>query len=125
MHPPAPLPPHPHRHLDIPRHPIPHIQRPVLPGLIPNNKQLINLVLFHPNPLRLSRELRQTPVGCVARFVDDVDVKVLLLRGEQGGGEGVEGGRGGLGEAQDGERGFVGEEGGGVPGLDVLAEDDG
>lgn len=57
--------------------------------------------------------------------MDDVDVKVLLLRGEQGGGEGVEGGRGGLGEAQDGERGFVGEEGGGVPGLDVLAEDDG
>lgn len=45
------------------------------------------------------------------------------MRGEQRGGEGVEGGGGGVGQAQDGERGFVREERGRVPGLDVLAED--
>lgn len=123
MHPPAPLPPHPHHPLDIPRHPIPHIQRPVLPGHLRHRKQPVNILLAHPHPRRRTRQLRQPSVGCVAGFPDDVDVKVLLLRGEQRGGEGVEGGGGGVGQVQDGERGFVREERGRVPGLDVLAED--
>lgn len=42
------------------------------------------------------------------------------MRGEEGGAEVVEFCRG---QAQDGEAGFVGQCGGGVPGLDLLAED--
>lgn len=116
---------HPHhpRRLDQPlqiiRHPIPRIQRPILPRLIRNPQQGHHPLLIHPHTL--PRQPRQTHIRLVAALIHDIDIEVIPLVREQRGRVIPECRRG---ELQDREGGFVEEGGGGVPGLDLLAEDE-
>ena len=108
-----------HHKFHIPRHPIPPIQRPILPRLIIHLQQVKHPPLIHPR--HFLSKLRQPFIRLVPGLVDYIGIEVGFLVVEEGGGEFPEFVRG---ESEDGEAGFMGEGGGGVPGLDLVAEDE-
>lgn len=95
------------------------VQAAVRAGLVRDLEPLVHLVGAQAGAV--GREPGQPLVGGVARLVDDAHVKVGLLFVEERLAEGPE--LGGV-QLHDGEGGLVHEGGRGVPGLDLLAEDD-
>ena len=109
-----------HQPLQIVGDLISNIKRTVLPRLVANLQHLQNLTLIH--ALHLPRYLREPLVSLVPRLVDHVHIEELCLSLEELLGEGPEGVGAGRG-AEDGEAGFVRQGRGGVPGLDLVPED--
>ncbi len=112
---------HPH-HPRTPNHPL-QIRRHLIPIIQP--LPLLDLQQAH-HPLRIDpdpllRQPHQAPIRLVAALAHHVRVEKLRLPLKERGGVVPEAGRC---EAQDREGGFVAERGGGVPGLDLCAEDD-
>lgn len=97
------IPTHPGHKLDIVRHPVPAVQRPILRGLIADPQQVHHLALVNTH---LGSHLRQPLVRLVPGLVHDLDVKVLVLLLEEGGAEFPELVRG---ECEDCGAGLVGE----------------
>lgn len=97
---------------------IPNIQAAIRRWLVRDLEEVVDRRLVHTNG---GSELGEPAVGLVARLGDDVDVEVGLLVLEEGVAEGpVLGG----GDVQHGEGGLVREGRRGVPGLDLLAQDE-
>lgn len=99
------------------RDPVSCIQTAVLIGLVTNFQQIVHLLLVDSHA---SSDLREPFVCVVARLVDDVCVKEVLLLFKEFLAEVVELVRLHL---EHGKAGFVHECRGRVPGLDLLAED--
>ena len=107
-----------HTSLQIIRARIPRIHTPILIRLITDLQQLKHLPLIHAHR---APQLRETLIRIIPRLIHHVRVKVVRLRIEQLFAKVPELVRGKL---EDGDAGFVDERGGGVPGLDLLAEDE-
>ncbi|CRK30733.1 hypothetical protein BN1723_014419, partial [Verticillium longisporum] len=111
------------RHLDgeleVDRHGIARVQRPVLRRRVRDGQQAEHVVLVDAG--RRARQLREAAVGRVARLADDADVKVVLLRREEGGAEVEEARRR---QAQHGEGRLVRQRRRRVPRLHLVPEDD-
>lgn len=104
--------------LHIIRDAIARVQTPILPGPVGHFQQSKHLILIYPHgPGKFCQSL----VGLVPGLIHDAHIEVILLHLEQCIAEWPELiGR----ELEHGDACFVYESGGGMPGLDLLAEDD-
>ena len=106
--------------LEVVGHLVADVEGAVLGGPVGDLEEGVDLGLVEADAL--GGELGEAPVRLVAGLVDDVDVEKVLLGVEEGGAVLPALGRV---EAQDGQGRLVQQRGARVPGLDLLAEDDG